>query len=153
MLQIGRMKNRWHGISLIKCCTLYLFLFFSHFWVNKFLSIRIFFLIVNLFLFLKSPLQQIKALLQKVGSSFCPDHSDWYDSHSRNADRSVLTKFLQVHPADYSTAKLQVRLLSALPFFHMYSLCIFKLPEIEPWITTKNGLHELQPPIFSYFTQ
>ncbi|PPR81393.1 hypothetical protein GOBAR_AA39324 [Gossypium barbadense] len=51
--------------------------------------------------------QQIKALLQKVGSSFCPDHSDWCDSHSRNADRSVLTKFLQAHPADYSTAKLQ----------------------------------------------
>ncbi|KAE8656713.1 putative exonuclease V-like [Hibiscus syriacus] len=51
--------------------------------------------------------QQIKALLHNVGSSFCPDHSDWYDSHSRNADRSVLSKFLQAHPADYSTAKLQ----------------------------------------------
>ncbi|OMO71211.1 hypothetical protein CCACVL1_18365 [Corchorus capsularis] len=52
--------------------------------------------------------QQIKALLQNVGSSFCPDHSDWNaDSHSRNADRSVLAKFLQAHPADYSTSKLQ----------------------------------------------
>ncbi|KAK8645408.1 hypothetical protein V6N13_119238 [Hibiscus sabdariffa] len=51
--------------------------------------------------------QQIKALLRSVGSSFCSDHSDWCDSHSRNADRSVLSKFLQAHPADYSTAKLQ----------------------------------------------
>ncbi|XWS71328.1 hypothetical protein CRYUN_Cryun03dG0128800 [Craigia yunnanensis] len=51
--------------------------------------------------------QQIKALLQNVGSSFCPDHSDWYDAHSRNADRSVLSKFLQANPADYSTTKLQ----------------------------------------------
>lgn len=51
--------------------------------------------------------QQIKALLQNVGSSFCPDHSDWNDSHSRNADKSVLSKFLQAHPADYSTTKLQ----------------------------------------------
>ncbi|WRX32160.1 tRNA ligase [Theobroma cacao] len=52
--------------------------------------------------------QQIKALLQNVGSSFCPDHSDWYDdAHSRNADRSVLSKFLQAHPADYATTKLQ----------------------------------------------
>ncbi|XWS52709.1 hypothetical protein CRYUN_Cryun11dG0094100 [Craigia yunnanensis] len=51
--------------------------------------------------------RQIKALLQNVGSSFCPDHSDWYDAHSRNAERSVLSKFLQAHPADYSTTKLQ----------------------------------------------
>ncbi|MED6159771.1 hypothetical protein PIB30_045298 [Stylosanthes scabra] len=56
--------------------------------------------------------QQIKALLEGVGSSFCPDYSDWFgvgatDSHSRNADRSVLSKFLQANPADYSTKKLQ----------------------------------------------
>ncbi|KAJ4725978.1 putative RNA ligase [Melia azedarach] len=56
--------------------------------------------------------EQIKALLQSVGSSFCPDLSDWFgvetgDTHSRNADRSVLTKFLQAHPADFSTTKLQ----------------------------------------------
>ncbi|XP_022964893.1 tRNA ligase 1 isoform X1 [Cucurbita moschata] len=58
--------------------------------------------------------QQIKALLQNVGSAFCPDHSDWYgDSHSRNADRSVVSKFLQAKPADFSTSKLQemVRLM------------------------------------------
>ncbi|XP_061359038.1 tRNA ligase 1 isoform X2 [Gastrolobium bilobum] len=62
--------------------------------------------------------QQIKALLESVGSSFCPDYSDWFgtdaaDFHSRNADRSVLSKFLQTHPADYSTKKLQemVRLM------------------------------------------
>ncbi|KAI9076204.1 hypothetical protein K1719_041902 [Acacia pycnantha] len=62
--------------------------------------------------------QQIKALLDSVGSSFCPDHSDWFgpdgtDGHSRNADRSVLSNFLQANPADYSTRKLQeiVRLM------------------------------------------
>lgn len=58
-------------------------------------------------------LQQIKALLQSVGTSFCPNYVDWFgsegsDSHSRNADRSVLAKFLQAHPADFSTTKLQV---------------------------------------------
>ncbi|CAK7342904.1 unnamed protein product [Dovyalis caffra] len=56
--------------------------------------------------------QQIKALLQNVGSLFCPDFSDWFgvesgDSHSKNADRSVVSKFLQAHPTDFSTAKLQ----------------------------------------------
>ncbi|XP_050261820.1 tRNA ligase 1-like isoform X2 [Quercus robur] len=62
--------------------------------------------------------QQIKALLQSVGTSFCPDYSDWFgdeeagDTHSRNADKSVLSKFLQSHPADYSTTKLQDDILS-----------------------------------------
>ncbi|XP_043699681.1 tRNA ligase 1 isoform X2 [Telopea speciosissima] len=56
--------------------------------------------------------QQIKALLQSVGPSFCPNGCDWFgngdgDAHSRNADRSVLSKFLQAHPADFSTTKLQ----------------------------------------------
>ncbi|XP_024026356.1 tRNA ligase 1 isoform X1 [Morus notabilis] len=56
--------------------------------------------------------QQIKALLQSTGNSFCPDHSEWLgieagDDHSRNADGSVLSKFLQCHPADFSTTKLQ----------------------------------------------
>ncbi|PSR85123.1 Arginine biosynthesis bifunctional protein ArgJ beta chain like [Actinidia chinensis var. chinensis] len=62
--------------------------------------------------------QQIKAILGSVGTSFCPDYLDWFaneatDSHSRNADRSVLSKFLQAHPADFSTTKLQemVRLM------------------------------------------
>ncbi|KAF9664985.1 hypothetical protein SADUNF_Sadunf16G0075200 [Salix dunnii] len=56
--------------------------------------------------------QQIKALLQSVGSSFCPNFSDWFgvesgDSHSKNADRSVVSKFLQAQPSDFSTTKLQ----------------------------------------------
>ncbi|XP_031100261.1 tRNA ligase 1 isoform X1 [Ipomoea triloba] len=62
--------------------------------------------------------QQIKALLNGVGTAFCPNHLDWFgtetsNSHSRTADRSVVSKFLQAHPADYSTAKLQemVRLM------------------------------------------
>lgn len=61
-------------------------------------------------------MQQIKALLQSVGPSFCPDHLDWsgkesVHSHSRDVGKSVLSKFLQSHPADYSTTKLQVRSL------------------------------------------
>lgn len=56
--------------------------------------------------------QQIKALLESVGTSFCPNYVDWLgngatDSHSRIADCSVLSKFLQAHPADFSTTKLQ----------------------------------------------
>ncbi|KDP44108.1 hypothetical protein JCGZ_05575 [Jatropha curcas] len=77
--------------------------------------------------------QQIKALLQNVGSSFCPDKSDWFgiegvDIHSRNADRSVVSKFLQAHPADFATSKLQemIRLLrerrfpAALKCYHNF---------------------------------
>jgi len=67
-------------------------------------------------------LQQMKALLEGVGSSFCPDYADWFgtdaaDIQSRNADKSVLSKFLQAHPADYSTKKLQVSL-----DHHIYNL-------------------------------
>ncbi|XP_006657526.2 tRNA ligase 1 [Oryza brachyantha] len=67
--------------------------------------------------------QQIKALLENVGSSMCPDHSDWFgynglDYQSRNADRSVVTKFLQAHPTDYATKKLQemIRLMKQRHF-------------------------------------
>ncbi|XP_074311540.1 tRNA ligase 1 [Silene latifolia] len=56
--------------------------------------------------------QQIKALLSETGTSFCPDVVDWLgkepgDQHSRTADKSIVTKFLQAHPADDSTRKLQ----------------------------------------------
>ena len=66
-------------------------------------------------------LQQIKALLESIGSSFCPDYLDWFGNesvgfHSRNADRSVLSKFLQARPADFSTTKLQVRQYSFINF-------------------------------------
>jgi hypothetical protein len=69
---------------------------------------------MHCYLICETPLQQIKALLQSVGSSFCPNFSDWFgvesgDSHSKNADRSVVSKFLQAHPSDFSTTKLQVR--------------------------------------------
>ncbi|KAL6598643.1 hypothetical protein ACP70R_046342 [Stipagrostis hirtigluma subsp. patula] len=67
--------------------------------------------------------QQIKALLENVGASMCPDHSDWFgksglDAQSRNADRSVVTKFLQAHPTDYATKKLQemIRLMKQRHF-------------------------------------
>lgn len=77
--------------------------------------------------------QQIKALLQNAGSSMCPDFADWFGDgsggvYSRNADRSVLTKFLQAHPADFSTIKLQemIRLMrqrhfpAAFKCYHNY---------------------------------
>ncbi|XP_077232996.1 tRNA ligase 1-like isoform X2 [Tasmannia lanceolata] len=56
--------------------------------------------------------QQIRALLQSAGTAMCPDYSDWFgngsgDASSKNVDRSVLTKFLQAHPTDFSTIKLQ----------------------------------------------
>ncbi|URE03204.1 hypothetical protein MUK42_21425 [Musa troglodytarum] len=56
--------------------------------------------------------QQVKALLQNAGTSMCPDYADWFGIeesgvHSRQADRSVLSKFLQAHPTDYATTKLQ----------------------------------------------
>ncbi|XP_073144502.1 tRNA ligase 1 [Henckelia pumila] len=56
--------------------------------------------------------QQIKALLDEVGPSFCPNSLDWFgheasQSHSKNVDQSVLSKFLQSRPTDFSTAKLQ----------------------------------------------
>ncbi|KAM0856683.1 hypothetical protein ACQ4PT_048956 [Festuca glaucescens] len=56
--------------------------------------------------------QQIKALLDNVGSSMCPVHCDWFgncglEAQSRNADKSVVTHFLQAHPTDYATKKLQ----------------------------------------------
>jgi hypothetical protein len=52
--------------------------------------------------------QKIKALLEYVGSSLCPDHSDWLDAQSPSADKSFVTYFLEAHPTDYATKKLQV---------------------------------------------
>lgn len=67
--------------------------------------------------------QQIKALLENVGSSMCPDLCDWFgnsgiEAQSRNADRSVVTHFLQAHPTDYATKKLQemIRLMKQRHF-------------------------------------
>jgi hypothetical protein len=59
--------------------------------------------------------QQMRALLRSVGPSFCPSDVEWFgdESHPKSADKSVITKFLQSQPADYSTSKLQemVRLM------------------------------------------
>ncbi|KAM0856684.1 hypothetical protein ACQ4PT_048956 [Festuca glaucescens] len=67
--------------------------------------------------------QQIKALLDNVGSSMCPVHCDWFgncglEAQSRNADKSVVTHFLQAHPTDYATKKLQemIRLMKQKNF-------------------------------------
>lgn len=58
----------------------------------------------------------------------CPDHSDWFgnnglDAQSRNADRSVVTKFLQAHPTDYATKKLQVGWVLVLVKRQMFLKC------------------------------
>ncbi|GJT32430.1 reverse transcriptase domain-containing protein [Tanacetum coccineum] len=52
--------------------------------------------------------KQIKALLQSTGTSFCPNYVHWFgidatDVQLINADRSVVSKFLQASPSDYST--------------------------------------------------
>ncbi|KAK8459100.1 hypothetical protein SEVIR_2G072500v4 [Setaria viridis] len=67
--------------------------------------------------------QQIKALLENVGASMCPDFSDWFghsglDAQSKSTDKSVVPKFLQAHPTDYATKKLQemIRLMKQRHF-------------------------------------
>ncbi|KAK1357380.1 putative 2',3'-cyclic-nucleotide 3'-phosphodiesterase [Heracleum sosnowskyi] len=67
--------------------------------------------------------QQIRALLQNVGTSFCPNYVDWSGKegtniHSSNADRSILSKFLQSNPSDFSTTKFQemIRLMKEKRF-------------------------------------
>ncbi|RLM85846.1 uncharacterized protein C2845_PM04G04970 [Panicum miliaceum] len=81
--------------------------------------------------------QQIKALLDNVGASMCPDHSDWFgnsglDAQSRNADRSVVTKFLQAHPTDYATKKLQemIRLMKQRHFSAAFK-CYWNYQKID----------------------
>ncbi|KQJ83582.1 tRNA ligase 1 [Brachypodium distachyon] len=67
--------------------------------------------------------QKIKALLENVGSSMCPDHSDWFgnsslDAQSQSTDESLVTSFLEAHPTDYATKKLQemIRLMKQRNF-------------------------------------
>ncbi|KAL0916856.1 hypothetical protein M5K25_014400 [Dendrobium thyrsiflorum] len=80
--------------------------------------------------------QQIKALLQSAGVSMCPDQSDWFGdgvgAHSRSADKFVLSKFLQAHPADYSTIKLQemIRLMRQKHFPAAFK-CYYNLHKID----------------------
>ena len=76
---------------------------------------------------MKILLQQMKALLESVGTYFCPNYVDWFrngsvGSHSRNADRSVVSNFLLAHPADFSTMKLQVKQYYFLSFTYKKSI-------------------------------
>lgn len=89
--------------------------------------------------------QQIKALLEEAGTCFCPDHVDWLgreagDAHSRIADRSAVTKFLQAHPADYSTRKLQelIRLMKDKRFPAAFK-CYYNLHKIDSM--SKDNIH------------
>ncbi|XP_047080662.1 tRNA ligase 1-like [Lolium rigidum] len=66
-------------------------------------------------------MQQIKAILENVGSSMYPDHFDWsgnggLDAQSQKAGESVVAEFLQAHPTDYATKKLQetIRLMKQM---------------------------------------
>ncbi|XP_068669369.1 tRNA ligase 1-like isoform X2 [Aristolochia californica] len=81
--------------------------------------------------------QQIDALLRSVGTSMCPDYSDWFgrgsgDAQSRNADGSVLLKFLQSLPADLATIKLQdmIRLMR-LKHFPAAFKCYYNFHKID----------------------
>ncbi|KAG6527108.1 hypothetical protein ZIOFF_009201 [Zingiber officinale] len=81
--------------------------------------------------------QQVRALLQSAGTSMCPDHADWFgigDSgvHSRQADRSVLSKFLQAHPTDHATMKLQemIRLIKQRHFPAAFK-CYYNFHKID----------------------
>ncbi|KAJ9698200.1 hypothetical protein PVL29_007335 [Vitis rotundifolia] len=87
--------------------------------------------------------QQIKALLESIGTSFCPDYLDWFGNesvgfHSRNADRSVLSKFLQARPADFSTTKLQemIRLMKEKRFPTAFK-CYYNFHKVDS-ISTDN---------------
>ncbi|KAM0855864.1 hypothetical protein ACQ4PT_049503 [Festuca glaucescens] len=69
----------------------------------------------------KSDQEKIKAILENLRSSLYPDHSDWFgnsglDAQSRKADESVVAYFLQAHPTDYATKKLQemIRLMKQM---------------------------------------
>lgn len=52
--------------------------------------------------------QQMKAILKSAGASMCPDDSDWFPTTELSAPKSLIPKFLQAKPMDYSTKKLQV---------------------------------------------
>ncbi|KAL9235068.1 hypothetical protein vseg_009864 [Gypsophila vaccaria] len=89
--------------------------------------------------------QQIKALLDATGTSFCPDLVDWFgkeagDQHSRSVDRSIVTKFLQAHPADDSTRKLQemIRLMKEKRFPAAFK-CYYNFHEVD--VLSKDNIH------------
>ncbi|CAM0877320.1 unnamed protein product [Alopecurus aequalis] len=56
--------------------------------------------------------QEIEALLDKVGPSMCPDHCDWFRNNDLDVEsKKVVTCFLQAHPRDNATKKLQEMIL------------------------------------------
>nr|GEU94686.1 tRNA ligase 1 [Tanacetum cinerariifolium] len=89
--------------------------------------------------------QQIEALLQSTGTSFCPNYVDWFgidasDVQPKNADRSVVSKFLQASPSDYSTTKLMemVRLMKDKRFPAAFK-CYYNYHKINS--ISSNDLH------------
>ncbi|KAJ3679678.1 hypothetical protein LUZ60_017689 [Juncus effusus] len=69
--------------------------------------------------------QKIKALLE---ASMCSNDSDWF-LERENTDQSdlILTRFLNAHPVDYSTMKLQelIRLMGQKEFVAKSKCCIY----------------------------
>ncbi|KAK9732611.1 hypothetical protein RND81_04G010000 [Saponaria officinalis] len=89
--------------------------------------------------------QQIKALLDATGTSFCPDFVDWLgkevgDQHSRSVDRSIVTKFLQAQPADDSTRKLQemIRLMKEKHLPAAFK-CYYNFHEVD--VMSKDNIY------------
>ncbi|CAA6667532.1 unnamed protein product [Spirodela intermedia] len=106
---------------------------------------------------------QIRSLLQNVGTDMCPDNADWFGSgtvgsHSQNADRSVLSKFLQARPADFSTTKLQemIRLMRQRHFPAAFK-CYHNFHKIDSWSTDsldfKMVIHVHSDSVFRRYQQ
>uniref|UniRef100_A0ACD5Y6D5 Uncharacterized protein n=1 Tax=Avena sativa TaxID=4498 RepID=A0ACD5Y6D5_AVESA len=97
--------------------------------------------------------QKIKALLENVRSSMCPDHSDWFgnsslDAQSRNSDKSLVTYFLESHPTDYATKKLQdmIRLMKQR-HFHASFKCYLNYQNVDS-LSYKMVIHVRRDSIF-----
>uniref|UniRef100_A0ACD5XYW8 Uncharacterized protein n=1 Tax=Avena sativa TaxID=4498 RepID=A0ACD5XYW8_AVESA len=97
--------------------------------------------------------QKIKALLENVRSSMCPDHSDWFgnsslDAQSRNSDKSLVTYFLESHPTDYATKKLQemIRLMKQR-HLHASFKCYLNYQNVDS-LSYKMVIHVRRDSIF-----
>uniref|UniRef100_A0A8R7QPL3 tRNA ligase phosphodiesterase domain-containing protein n=2 Tax=Triticum urartu TaxID=4572 RepID=A0A8R7QPL3_TRIUA len=102
--------------------------------------------------------QKIKAVLENVRSSMCPDHSDWFgnsslDAQSRNTDKSLVTYFLEAHPTDYATKKLQemFRLMKQRHFPAAFK-CYLNYQNVDS-LSYKMVIHVRNDSIFKRYQQ
>ncbi|CAI9280940.1 unnamed protein product [Lactuca saligna] len=101
---------------------------------------------------------EIKALLQNVGKSFCPNYVDWFrfeaaDIPPRSADKSVVSKFLQTNPSDHTTFKLKemVRLMKEKRF-HAAFKCYYNFHKINS-ISSDNLHYKMANEDMEYITR